>query len=47
MKDYYRILEISKECSTTDIKKAYNKLAFQYHPDKNKNISHIKFQKLT
>ena len=37
MKDYYHILEVSKECSATDIKKAYKKLAFQYHPDKNKS----------
>jgi DnaJ family protein B protein 4 len=37
MKDYYRILELPKESAETDIKKAYKKLAFQYHPDKNKS----------
>jgi len=37
MKDYYRILELPKESTETDIKKAYKKLAFQYHPDKNKS----------
>src|SRR3989338_8651055 len=34
MKDYYKILWITKSASQEEVKKAYYKLAHQYHPDK-------------
>jgi DnaJ-class molecular chaperone len=33
MKDYYAILDVARDSSTRQIKRAYKKLARQWHPD--------------
>ena len=36
MPDYYKILKLSPEASLDDLKHAYRKLAYEYHPDVSK-----------
>jgi molecular chaperone DnaJ len=36
-RDYYEILNVSRDCDETALKMSYRKLALQYHPDRNPN----------
>ena len=40
--DYYKILGVDKTATQDDIKKAFRKLARQYHPDLNPNDANAK-----
>src|SRR2546421_8768433 len=46
--DYYKTLELEKNASDADIKKAYRRLARKYHPDLNPNDKEAnkKFQQI-
>ena len=48
MKDYYKILEITTTATKDEIKKAYRKLAKQFHPDKNggNKEAEVKFKEI-
>src|SRR5579872_3002511 len=36
-RDYYKVLDVPKNATEADIKKAYRRLAMKYHPDRNPN----------
>jgi curved DNA-binding protein len=40
-KDYYQVLDVEKGASHQKIKEAYRRLAFQYHPDRNRETSSV------
>ena len=39
LEDYYRTLGVSRDASTEDIRRAFRRLAFRYHPDYNPDNS--------
>ncbi len=49
MADYYQLLGVSRTADTEEIKKAYRKLALQYHPDRNQGSkeSEERFKEVT
>jgi DnaJ-class molecular chaperone len=44
--NYYNILNLSKNATINDIKKAYRQLSIRFHPDKNKNCDPEQFNKI-
>lgn len=48
-KDYYAILNVSRDASENEVRRAYRQLALKYHPDKNQGdkTAGAKFREIT
>ncbi|HEY7503832.1 MAG TPA: molecular chaperone DnaJ [Gemmatimonadales bacterium] len=48
MSDFYALLGVPRECTEADVKKAYRKLAMEYHPDRNSSPgAEARFKEIT
>jgi molecular chaperone DnaJ len=46
--DFYALLGVPRECTEADVKKAYRKLAMEYHPDRNSSPgAEARFKEIT